>query len=419
MVNGMGFVNSQVGSVLCSYHTSRSGQKISRAPIWYQKLNKSRSWFVVGGTTKKQEFGSLPWIHCCVKEEKNKDSPSEGQKEEASRTSQEGAESASNGNNNNNNRAPTFSLPTIEGTVEPRLSLFPPQSTVSEEERLARIREISNMPEGTWELEWKKVEQLSQFYEETHPWPSFLRATVYERYDRFEQAVDEMNESIMRGLNLPDPLERRASILLRMGRWKEAVESFDEAVVLNIYGLGNELSSLHNIREEIEPYLPEWSGPPLNVQRAAAYYFMERYDDARECVAIDGLLDRQTTEGALWSLAIKAKSTSKAAAIAEASEDWVKPKKEENDTLGKLWQLYTTEADRDVSALEKELEKGQLSFDPSLRVVVAFYMGLYFDSFYSDTQRRDKWWKEACEVKSEKKHFWQWVAEAKLAANVA
>lgn len=81
-----------------------------------------------------------------MKEEKNKDSPSEGQKEEASRTSQEGAESASNGNNNNNNRAPTFSLPTIEGTVEPRLSLFPPQSTVSEEERLARIREISNMP---------------------------------------------------------------------------------------------------------------------------------------------------------------------------------------------------------------------------------------------------------------------------------
>lgn len=80
-----------------------------------------------------------------MKEEKNKDSPSEGQKEEASRTSQEGAESASNGNNNNN-RAPTFSLPTIEGTVEPRLSLFPPQSTVSEEERLARIREISNMP---------------------------------------------------------------------------------------------------------------------------------------------------------------------------------------------------------------------------------------------------------------------------------
>jgi hypothetical protein len=40
---------------------------------------------------------------------------------------------------------------------------------------------------------------------------------------------------------------------------------------------------------------------------AAAYYFMERYDDARECVAIDGLLDRQTTEGALWSLAIKAR----------------------------------------------------------------------------------------------------------------
>lgn len=59
----------------------------------------------------------------------------------------------------------------------------------------------------------------------------------------------------------------RASVFLRMGRFQDAMESFDEATVLNIYGLGNELSDLHETRQEMEPYLPEWSGPPLNIQR--------------------------------------------------------------------------------------------------------------------------------------------------------
>ncbi|GJD05627.1 hypothetical protein Gasu2_00860 [Galdieria sulphuraria] len=405
----MGFVDIKV-SALSYVHKGclKATPTVSR-PLQSNNLhNKGRSHMLFRGKTQRHDRRYLSWNYCCLankEEEKNKDSQLGEERSEPLSTDQQEANSYSNGTN----RAPSFALPTIEGTVEPRLSLYSPQATLSEEERLARIREISNLPEGTFELEWNKVEQLSQFYEETHPWPAFLRATVYERYDRFEQAVEEMNQSIMSGLNLPDPLERRASLFLRMGRWKEAVESFDEAIVLNIYGLGNELSSLHQIREEIEPYLPEWSGPPLNIQRAAAYYFMERYDDARECVAIDGLLDKQSNEGALWVLAIKAKSTDKNSAIAEATEDWVQPKVMDF-SLERLWQLYSTPS-MTTSEVEKEFEQ----LPPNISCIVSFYMGLYFDSFESNSQQRDKWWKKTCDAKLEKKHFWQWIAERKLA----
>ncbi|GJQ14098.1 hypothetical protein GpartN1_g5889.t1 [Galdieria partita] len=409
MVYWMGFVDIKVSAFLSGHSGCLKATKVvARAPQRNKLHNKGRSYILFREKVTRQDRRYLSWNYCCLsntEEEKSNDTQLGGEGNESVSTDQQQADSSLNGTN----RAPSFSLPTMEGTVEPRLSLFPPQPTTSEEERLARIREISNLPEGTFELEWNKAEQLSQLYEETHPWPAFLRATVYERYERFEQAVEEMNQSIMSGLNLPDPLERRASIFLRMGRWKDAVDSFDEATVLNIYGLGNELSSLHEIREEIEPYLPEWSGPPLNIQRATAYYFMERYDDARECVAIDGLLDKQTTEGALWVLAIKAKSSDKNSAIAEATEDWVKPKVMD-DSLGKLWQLYTTPS-LNISGLEKELEQ----LPPNISCVACFYMGLYFDSFESDSQQRDKWWKKTCDAKLEKKHFWQWIAEAKLA----
>lgn len=66
--------------------------------------------------------------------------------EERTRESASTEQEQSSASSTQNNRAPSFSLPTIEGTVEPRLSLYPPQPTVSEEERQARIREISNLP---------------------------------------------------------------------------------------------------------------------------------------------------------------------------------------------------------------------------------------------------------------------------------
>lgn len=137
-----------------------------------------------------------------------------------------------------------------------------------------------NFARDHYASELRAANDLFPLYEDTNPWPHFMRGIVHLNFRRMRLAADDLEAALQCGFQGSEIRIFTAAAQFRCGRLVEAVDNYREVTMNETGCVGNPHGLSAEFRAEFGKHMPLWRPPGKLLQRAVCYFFARAYTDA-------------------------------------------------------------------------------------------------------------------------------------------